>query len=88
MLGSVFEEIGHAMGHLLDHDVDPVIIAAHDRLFDRLKPYEKQGGRGGKAGRQEMFAGLVRLLLESGMDEAARRYDAEVAAYVAGLLYG
>jgi HK97 family phage portal protein len=51
-------EYGHAAGQNLGYDNDKRLIAIHKKLYrqGKLSPYYRQGGPGGEAGRQELFA--------------------------------
>ncbi|MFA4930262.1 MAG: hypothetical protein WC570_00120 [Patescibacteria group bacterium] len=52
----VLHEYGHAVIDLFDSTGNPKIIEAHERLYDNLGDYLKQGGPGGEAGVDEFFA--------------------------------
>jgi hypothetical protein len=60
----VLHEAAHALGHRAGYDNHPEVVAAHNEFYDRTNNslgkavfgYQRQGGRGGSAGRQEFFA--------------------------------
>lgn len=78
----IAHETGHAFGKLLRRagsanlDNDPETEEAHRRLFRVLTPYEKQGGPGGFAGRQEFVAESIAVLVTRGRLAAIKQYDA------------
>lgn len=53
---TMLHELGHAVGDKLGYDNDPRVKAAHKAVFDRLSPYLRQDGPGGRAGVQEFVA--------------------------------
>lgn len=73
-VSTVLHEVGHAIGDVTHLDYDPELRKHHVRLYSKLGPYYKQGGKGGQAGMQEMLAESTAVLLT---DEARARkmYD-------------
>lgn len=85
----LLHETGHAVGQALGFQDAPEMREHHKRLYDKLDPYEQQGGPGGRAGRQELFAESFATLLGGDPDGYSRRRAAVVRAtdeeYVAWL---
>ncbi|MBI2266621.1 MAG: hypothetical protein HYU64_15900 [Armatimonadetes bacterium] len=79
---AVLHEIGHAIGDLLGFDDHPLLIEAHKRLYNKLDSYLKQGGPGGKAGREELLAESTALYLKKGRKEAENTYDGEYVKFL------
>jgi hypothetical protein len=78
----VLHETGHAIGHLLKYDYSDKLHSFHAQLYDKLTPYERQGGPGGAAGKQEFLAESVGRYIMYGHAEAAKRYSPEYADWV------
>ncbi len=86
---TVLHELGHAMGDLFrmpvgtgalgERRIDdhPDLVAAHQRLFHKLSPYEQQAGPGGRPGRQEFWAESVAHYFTSPPREFEQQYDGE-----------
>ena len=66
----VLHEYGHAVGDRLGLDHLPELADLHKELYPRLSAYERQGGPGAFAGRQEM---LAEGFAHYAMDEAVCR---------------
>jgi hypothetical protein len=49
-------EVGHAIGNVLGMDHSDRLVEYHASLYPKLAKYMKQGGKGGHAGKQEMWA--------------------------------
>lgn len=73
----VLHEIGHAIGDLLKYDNSKELEQAHIRLYPKLTPYYQQKAPGNIAGRKELFAESVGVLLKRRRDFAVKAYDKE-----------
>ena len=72
---SLPHELGHAIAHALGYLNSRELIEAHERVFGHLPAYERQGGPGGEAGRDEMYAETVGVLIAGSRGKAVRRTD-------------
>ena len=72
---SLPHELGHAVAHSLGYLNSRALIEAHQRVFGQLPAYERQGGPGGEAGRDEMYAETVGVLIAGSRGKAVRRTD-------------
>ncbi len=79
----ILHEYGHAIGEYLLQDSAQSVIEAHNRLYNRLYEYYKQGGRGGLAGRQEFFAESFSDYLMFPKEAFVKEYDEEWYNYMA-----
>lgn len=68
-------ETGHAINFLLGYKDTPALIEHHKRLYRKLNDYERQGGPGGDAGRDEFFAESIATLMIEGRMAAFKTYD-------------
>lgn len=71
----VLHEYGHGMGQLLGLDNLNDTISAHNRLYDKLTPYQQQEGPGGVAGRQEFVAESVAAFFTLDKKKFIKKYD-------------
>lgn len=85
---TVLHEFGHAVGTLRNYDNDPRLIDVHVRIYNGkadLNPYYKQGGAGGDAGRQELFAESFAAVLKD-REYARAHFNDEVVALIDEIL--
>lgn len=79
----LIHETGHAVGDLLGFNNSSEVKSAHKRLYDKLNPYLKgEGAPGNEAGRQELFAEALAVLLEDGESVAIQKFDAEFVGFL------
>lgn len=79
----LIHETGHAVGDLLGFNDSSELKSAHKRLFDKLNPYLKGIGEpGNQAGRQELFAEALAVLLKEGESVATQKFDAEFVSFL------
>ena len=94
---AALHEIAHAVGFRLGfqgedgtivaiHD-DPEFVELHRALHEagRLDPYLAQGGPGGEAGRQELFAEGISTFYARGPDKVTELWGGDLTAYFARL---
>lgn len=81
-LSLALHELGHAVGERLGYLKHPALKAAHERLYAKLPNYLQQGGPGGKAGRDELFAEAFAVLVQDGEAVATERYDAAFVRFL------
>lgn len=72
---TILHELGHAIGDVYHLDNDPELWAHQKRLYPKLGQYYRQGGRGGRAGSQELLAESTAVFLKGGEAKARRQYD-------------
>lgn len=58
-------EVGHAIGHVLGMDDSDRLHEWHEKLYPDLAKYMKQGGKGGRAGKQELWAEGVAVVIQN-----------------------
>jgi hypothetical protein len=77
-------ELGHALDQADSWSSAPDFVALHKKHFDRLRPYYKQGGPGGRAGCEELFA---ELFAHSVADRASAvaAYGEELVSWMDGV---
>lgn len=81
-------ETGHAINFLLGINNGAELIEHHVRLYDKFTdPYFRQGGPGGFAGRDEMFAESVAFRLLMGRKLSIHRYDKKYLDWLERILW-
>lgn len=74
-------EFFHGIGHVAEFDDHPKMLAIHKKIYSKLPPYLQQGGPGGSAGSQELFAeGAAHLLKDR--NKAISLYGAAFAKFI------
>jgi hypothetical protein len=79
-------EVGHALGDRFRFDSHSQLISAHRRLYRRLSPYEQRGGLGALAGRRELLAEAIAVLLIRGEVVAVQLYDRHYVDFLKGVV--
>jgi hypothetical protein len=81
-ISTILHETGHAMGDTLGFNSDVEITIAHQRLFNRLNPYQQQSGL---AGQQEFLAeGIAMTVIDP--RQARQVYDDQYVDYLISIL--
>ncbi len=74
----IIHETAHSLGELLHFNDAQELSDSHKRLYDKLNPYLKgdtSEGPGNDAGREELLAEGVAVLLKNGEAEAVTKFD-------------
>lgn len=79
---TVLHELGHAVGHVMHVDNERELLKHQQRLYPKLASYYQQGGPGGHAGAQELWAESFAEYLLHGEKEIARKYDQPYADWM------
>jgi hypothetical protein len=83
----VLHELGHGIGDKLGFDDHPDLIAAHRAGYDTFPPYQKQGGPGGFAGRQELLAEGFATYMVSGAEETTKKWGEKFTAFITDVVF-
>lgn len=70
----ILHELGHGVADLFDLNNSSELVNTHVRLFDKLEDYYQQGGPGGVAGCEELFAEAFSLYLIASEEGFLLRY--------------
>jgi hypothetical protein len=66
--GLMAHEVGHAIGDVYKIDSHPELADHHHRVYNQVRSYFKQGGKGSFAGKQELWAEGVSAVLRNRME--------------------
>lgn len=78
----VLHEYGHAIGHNFGIDSSPEWQSIHASVHNNLSPYLQQGGPGGFAGRQELWAESFAVHQKHGADVAEKAFGKPVRDFI------